>query len=103
MMEVKTTTIRIPSDTLIKIKSLAVKKGTTQNNIINDLINRGLKNTEQNKGKIRAKLINEKLPKPKNKAKKYENLKDMAGIIKLDHETDSVKLKNSIYTDKAGF
>jgi len=100
MIDVKRTTIQIPRDMLIEIKAMAVKQGTTQNTIINNLIAKGMGKT--GKRKIKAKLINDRLPKVKS-SKKYGSLKDMAGIIKLDHETDSVKLKNSIYTDKAGF
>jgi len=36
----------------VKIKELAVRKGTTQNNIINEFINNGLKATE-NKNKTK--------------------------------------------------
>jgi len=102
MEEVVKTSIEIPREILAEIKSLATRKGTTQNKIMNELIVKGLKNDEKSKRKIKAKLINDKLPKV-NATKKYDSLKDMAGIVKLDHKTDSVKLKNSIYTDKAGF
>jgi len=49
-MELKRTTIQIPKNTLIKIKSMAVKKGKTQNNIINELITKGIENEEKIKG-----------------------------------------------------
>ena len=101
MIELKKTSIQIPKDMLIEIKTMAVKQGTTQNTIINNLIAKGMEKTKQ-EGKIKAKIINDKLPKVKS-SEKYESLKDMAGIVKLDHKTDSVELKNSIYTDKAGF
>lgn len=99
-----TTTIKMPKETLIKIKSLAVEKGTSQKNIINELLNQALSMKEnKNTKKIKAKIINDKLMKPQTKTKKYNSLKDMAGIIKLDHKTDSVELKNSVYKDKSGF
>jgi len=98
MLKVKRTTIEIPQDTLIKIKSLAVKEGTTQNKIINKLIDKGLKTTEKNKKK--AKLINDELPKLKGEA---EDLEDLAGFVDLDHKTNAVDLKNAIHTDKARF
>jgi N-acetylglutamate synthase-like GNAT family acetyltransferase len=41
-----TTTITMTKETLIKIKSLAVKKGTTQKNIINELLNEALNRKE---------------------------------------------------------
>jgi len=50
MMELKRTTIQIPKDTLIKIKSMAVKKGKTQNNIINELSTKGIEIEEKIKG-----------------------------------------------------
>ena len=101
MIDFKTTTVKIPSNILIKIKTLAVEKGTTQNNIINELINRGLQNAETKKGKIKARKINHEMPfyNPDKKG----NLKNIVGIVKLDHETDAVKVKNSIYTDKGKF
>ena len=100
MIEVKKTSIQIPKDMLIKIKAMAVKQGTTQNTIITNLIAKGMEKTKK-KGKIKAKIINHKMPfyDPDYKG----SLNNMAGIIKLDHETDAVELKNSIYTDKAGF
>jgi len=51
MTQIKTTTLKIPIETLIKIKTMAVEKGTSQNNIINDLIIIGLKDIEKNKGR----------------------------------------------------
>ena len=100
MIEVKKTSIQIPTDMLIEIKAMAVKQGTTQNKIINNLIAKGMEKTKQ-KGKIKARKINHEMPgyDPNHKG----SLSDMVGIVKLDHETDSVELKNSIYTDKAGF
>ena len=53
MIDVKKTTISIPTDALVKIKELAVRKGTTQNNIINEFINNGLKATGKDKPKIK--------------------------------------------------
>jgi len=98
MNEIKTTTIRIPSDTLIKIKSMAVKKGTTQNNIINDLINKGLKNTE--KGKIKARKINHELPFY-NPDKKLNSM-GLIGIVEVDdaENIDVQELKDSIHFKK---
>jgi len=37
---IKVTTLRIPSETLIKIKALSVETGKSQNNIMNELINK---------------------------------------------------------------
>jgi len=54
MIEVKKTSIQIPIDTLIKIKSLAVKKGTTQNNIIIELIKKGLEIKEGEKSQNKS-------------------------------------------------
>ncbi|MDR3291105.1 MAG: hypothetical protein LBT10_03050 [Methanobrevibacter sp.] len=100
MNEVKRTTIQIPTDTLIKIKTMAVKKGKTQNTIINDLIIKGLENIEKGKGKIKARVINDELPKPKTNSKRAKRLEDMAGIIKIDKPVNAVELKNSIHLDK---
>ncbi|MDR2623856.1 MAG: ribbon-helix-helix domain-containing protein [Methanobrevibacter sp.] len=59
---IKTTTVRLPSDTLIQIKAIAAEKGRSQNNIINDLIEKGLKTIGKNKGEIKARKINHKMP-----------------------------------------
>ena len=96
MIELKQTNIRIPKDLLIAIKARAVEEGTTQNNIITNILKKELKPT----GKRKAKLINDKLPKLGGKA---ENLEDLAGFVELDHETNAVELKNSIHTDKSRF
>jgi hypothetical protein len=82
MIDVKKTTISIPTDTLVKIKELAVRKGTTQNKIINEFINNGLKDI--GKGQ-KNKFIKDRLPKPKNVTKKYDSLKDMAGICEIEN------------------
>ena len=66
MPEVKKTRIIIPTDTLIQIKAIAVKQGTTQNTVINDLIKNGLENIELSK-----KKVNEPKIKFKDLAGKY--------------------------------
>jgi len=91
---IKTTTLRLPSETLIKIKAIAVETGKSQNNVMNELINKGLKATE--KGKIKAKIINDKLPKLEGKA---ENIEDLAGFVELDYKTNAVNLKDNIHMD----
>ncbi|MDR3223581.1 MAG: hypothetical protein LBT66_07630 [Methanobrevibacter sp.] len=102
MNEIKRTSIQIPNDTLIKIKAMAVKKGKTQNTIINDLIIKGLENTGKDEEKIKARIINNELPKPKTNSKRAKRLEDMVGVIKVDKEIDPLQLKNSIYLDKLG-
>jgi hypothetical protein len=93
MIEVKQTSIKLPKDLLIAIKARAVEKGTTQNNIITDILTKEFKPT----GNRKAKLINDKLPKLEGKA---EDLEDLAGFVELNYETNAVELKNSIHTDK---
>jgi len=100
MNEVKKTSIHIPIDTLIKIKSIAVKKGTTQNNVIIELINKGLKRnekmTEDNKTKETAierveRLTNGKaeiLNKDTYNPNKSNSIKD---IIEAPEGFDPVK------------
>ena len=96
MGEFVRTSINIPSDTLIKIKAIAVRKKTSQNNIINDFINKGLKNTEKKQGKIKTQIINNelKIPAPKG----YEGLKidDLVGKFNLEN-TNAVKLKKELH------
>jgi len=96
MGEVIRTSIKIPTDTLIKIKTIAVRKGTSQNNIINDFIDNGLEKIEKKQGKIETQIINDelKIPAPKG----YEKLKidDLVGKFDLGN-TNAVKLKKELH------
>jgi N-acetylglutamate synthase-like GNAT family acetyltransferase len=96
MIESKQTSIKLPKEMLIKIKALAVEKEMTQNNIITELLAKSL--NMNIKSKKKAKFINDRLPKLEGKA---EDLEDLAGFIELDHETNSVDLKNSIHSNKS--
>jgi len=49
VIDVKKTSVKIPTETLIKLKEIAVRKGTTQNNVINEFIILGIEKTEKNK------------------------------------------------------
>lgn len=82
-----TTTIKMPKETLIKIKSLAVKKGTSQKNIINELLNEALsRRFDKSTEKIKARVINSEMPgyDPDNKV----NIDDLIGIAKVDNAED---------------
>jgi hypothetical protein len=94
MIDFKTTTVKLPSQTLIKIKSLAVEKGTTQNNIINDLLNKALNETET-KEKIKARKINHEMPfyDPKRKG----NLANIIGTGEVDKDIDVDKVLDNIH------
>jgi predicted DNA-binding protein len=106
MINVKRTTIEIPTNTLIKIKTLAVKEGKTQNNIINELINKGLekknKTTADDKSKETAieridRITNGKakiLNKNSYKQNKSDSIK---GIIKAPKGFDPVKAVEDTY------
>jgi len=94
---IKTTTLRLPSETLIKIKTLAVETGKSQNNIINELINKGLNATIGNKeGIIKARRIQ----MPFTDSNKKGNLKDMAGIVEIDDNIDVDDVLDNIHTKK---
>ncbi|KZX17523.1 hypothetical protein MBCUT_01980 [Methanobrevibacter cuticularis] len=100
MIEIKQTSIQIPKDTLIKIKAIAVEKGTTQNKVIIDFINKGLENTEPKNRKVKARIISDELPEPKTKTKTYKSLKDMAGIVKVDKNIDVDEVLGNIHMKK---
>ena len=51
MVDVVRTSVNIPTHNLIKLKAIAVRKGTSQNNIINEFIDKGIEDTEQVKSK----------------------------------------------------
>lgn len=96
-----TTTIKMPKETLIRIKALAVEKGTSQKNIINDLLNKALKTTDnKTTGKIKARVINKEMPgyDPDKKL----NFNDSVGIIEVDNpkDIDVQELKDSIHFKK---
>ena len=96
MSEIEKTSIQIPSDILIEIKAMAVKEGTTQNTIINNLIVKGMEKTKQ-KGKIKAEVINHKMHgyDPDKKL----SFKDSVGIIEVDNpeKINVQELKDSIH------
>ena len=95
MMEVKKTSIQIPKDMLIEIKAMAVKQGTTQNTIINNLIAKGMEKTKQ-----KAKIINHKMPgyDPDKKL----NSMGLIGVVEVDdaENIDVQELKDSIHFKK---
>ncbi|GAA5818979.1 MAG: Pseudogene of conserved hypothetical protein [Methanobrevibacter sp. CfCl-M3] len=74
---------------------MAAKKGKTQNTIINDLINKGL-DAGKDEGRIKTRVINNELPKPKINDKS-KSLKEMDGFIKLDEPVNIEKLINDIH------
>ena len=75
---IKTTTLRLPSETLIELKALAIRKGKSQNDIINEFINKGLKTT----GK---ELKIKKMPLFfTDKKGKSENIEDLAGFVEIE-------------------
>ena len=93
------TSIKIPTETLIKIKTLAVRKGTSQNSIIADFIDQGLKNIEKKQGKLKTRIINDELKI--NAPEGYEGLKidDLVGKFDLGH-TNAVNLKKRLHEQK---
>ena len=99
MIDVKRTTIQIPKDMLIEIKAMAIKQGTTQNTIITNLLAKGMEKTKK-KGKIKAKVINHKIPgyDPDKKL----NSMSLIGIVKVDDDEkiDDQELKDSIHFKK---
>jgi predicted DNA-binding protein len=95
------TTIKLPNETLKRIKLLAVEKGTTQKKVINDLLNQALSRTENKYTGIRkARVINSEMP-GYNPDKKL-NFNDSAGIVKVDNpeKIDVQELKESIHYKK---
>ena len=94
---IKTTTLKIPSETLIEVKALAIRKGKTQNDIINEFINKGLKAS----GKKKAKIKQMPFVDPDKKG----NLKDSVGIVEIENPEnldvkeliDSIHYKKELY------
>lgn len=97
MIDVKRTSIKLPKEMLIKIKAIAVEEETTQNKVITDLIEKGLKATKK-QGKIKAK----KIQMPFNNPDKKGSIKDSIGIVEIDNpeNLDVNELIDSIHTKK---
>jgi len=90
------TTVKIPNETLIKIKGLAVEKGTTQTDIILQFINKGLNKTKNKAtGLPKARVINKELPyyNPNKKG----SLKNIIGAGKVDKDIDVDKALDNIH------
>ena len=95
------TTIKIPNETLIKIKTLAVEKGTTQTDIILQFINKGLSKTKNKAtGLPKARVINSEMPGYDSNYK--GNLKNIIGTAEVDNpeKIDVQELKDSIHYKK---
>ena len=96
-----TTTIKLPNETLLKIKGLALEKRTTQSQIIKEFINKGLSKTEkEDTGKVKARVINKDMS---GYDPKYEgSLKNIIGIVEVDkpEDIDIQELKDSIHYKK---
>lgn len=93
--------INIEDTLLKKVTKIAKSKGTTKDRVLNDALNKGLERLEKEplentKERIKRLSINDKLPKVKTNGKK-KSLKEMAGIIDLEYETNSVDLIHSIH------
>ena len=95
MTEIVKTSIEIERKILAKVKSLATIKGTTQNKIMNELIIKGLKTNEKNKGKIKAKVINHEMLgyNPNYKG----SLKNIIGTAEVDESIDADKVLDNIH------
>ena len=95
-METKKVTYNLPIDVIKQIDNLKKRTGKSKSKIISDLVEKTMTPED--------KIINSNIANtlPQTDLDKTE-LKDLAGTIVLDEKTDSVKLKNKIYLDKAGF
>jgi len=90
------TTIKLPNETLKKIKLLAIEKGTTQKRVINDLLNQALNKTEnKSTGLPKARIINKEMPdyNPKRKG----NLANIMGAAEVDEDIDVDKVLDNIH------
>ena len=95
-METKKVTYNLPIETINQIDNLKKRTGKNKSKIIVDLVEK----TMTNEDKVVNSNIANKLPQV-NLGK--SELSDLTGFIKLKKGTDSVKLKNKIYLDKAEF
>ncbi|MDR2544846.1 MAG: hypothetical protein LBD03_04780 [Methanobrevibacter sp.] len=79
-MSMVETTIKIENSLLKSIKKIAIDKNTTQNHLMNEYLEKGLKNElKQNLGATLEKQNNE--------------FRDMIGIVKAKEPTNAVELK----------
>ncbi|GAA5818642.1 MAG: conserved hypothetical protein [Methanobrevibacter sp. CfCl-M3] len=75
------TTIKIENSLLKSIKKIAIDKNTTQNNLMNEYIEKGLKN------ELKQKSLGTRPEKHNNE------FRDMIGIVKAKEPTNAVELK----------
>jgi hypothetical protein len=85
---------RIEPKLIKKIEKIAKIKGTDENQVLNDVIEKGIEKTELQKAKLERLKMNDKLPKFGGKT---ENIEDLAGFIKIDKEIDGVEIKKQIH------
>ncbi|MGL6298732.1 MAG: hypothetical protein ACRC1M_06135 [Methanobacteriaceae archaeon] len=95
-MKTKKVTYVLPIDVVNQISKLKELTGKSKSRIISDLV----KETMTEEDKILSENIANTLPQVDLEK---TSLKDLAGTIDFNEETDAVKLKNSIYLKKAGF
>jgi metal-responsive CopG/Arc/MetJ family transcriptional regulator len=93
IMKSKKETYNLPIEIVNQLDKLKKETGKSKSKIITELI----QNTMTNKNKI--KNISHTLPQLNMKKTKLE---DLSGFIKLDYETDSVKLKDEIHFHNNG-
>ena len=99
MIDLTRTTIQLPRDILIKIKSIAVEEGKTQNNIINEFIAEGLENKKKNGQNKRKETAIERVERLTNGKAKIMNKNtynptksnSIKGIIEAPEDFDVVK------------
>ncbi|MDR2623504.1 MAG: DUF6364 family protein [Methanobrevibacter sp.] len=84
------TSLNIDKDIIKSIKIIAINRNSTQTEIINEYLKKGLE-AEEDKNKIPEYLIANK----ENYNPDKERKKKMAGIIKVKKSFDAVELINS--------
>jgi hypothetical protein len=84
------TTLNIDKDIIKSIKLIALNRNSTQTEIINEYLKKGL-DAEDDKNKIPDYLLANKKTYSPDKLRK----KNMAGIIKVKEPFDAVELINS--------
>jgi len=104
IMRDNTGKIEVNNDLLKIISKIAKTKGTTEKNVLNEILKKELIiDHESEKEKLERISINDRLPfyKKSNKEKDFNEIIEIAIDTGFDELIDPVEAKNKIYLDKA--
>ncbi|KZX14010.1 hypothetical protein [Methanobrevibacter filiformis] len=89
--------IKIQSDLFKHLSKIAKTTGTTEKELAEHFIKKGIAENENNEQKLEKLRINDKLPRFGNGVPKA--MEELSGFIETDNVVDVEKLKDQIHLD----